>query len=230
MGVGAGQMNRVNSARIAVEKARRRRARARSARRDAFMPFPDSLEVVRRGRRDRRHPAGRLDARRGGHRRRPTSSAWRWSSPGTATSATREGLRRSSQATDLGARPSPETKAPMACRSAVERCPLSSSERRLAGHRRSSRSSRRGLRTSRFRLRCASTCWRARRACGPSGSTPCAATQGRRGEELAALRGRNRLHRTSGASHAHPRDGSRDPSSRSNATSPTSCTCRRSTS
>ena len=44
IGVGAGQMNRVNSARIAVEAAG---AKARDAvcASDAFMPFPDTLEV-----------------------------------------------------------------------------------------------------------------------------------------------------------------------------------------
>ena len=68
MGVGAGQMNRVNSARIAVDAGGRERASAPCARVDAFMPFPDSLEVVRRRRRDRGHPAGRLGARRGVHR------------------------------------------------------------------------------------------------------------------------------------------------------------------
>jgi phosphoribosylaminoimidazolecarboxamide formyltransferase/IMP cyclohydrolase len=45
VGVGAGQMSRVDSARIAVEKAGDRAAGAVAAS-DAFMPFPDSLEVV----------------------------------------------------------------------------------------------------------------------------------------------------------------------------------------
>jgi phosphoribosylaminoimidazolecarboxamide formyltransferase/IMP cyclohydrolase len=44
VGVGAGQMNRVNSARIAVEQAGEH-ARGAVAASDAFMPFPDSLEV-----------------------------------------------------------------------------------------------------------------------------------------------------------------------------------------
>ena len=44
MGVGAGQMNRVDSARSpSRRRARRRRAPSRAS--DAFMPFPDSLEV-----------------------------------------------------------------------------------------------------------------------------------------------------------------------------------------
>ena len=45
VGVGAGQMNRVNSARIAVAQAGQDAAGAVCAS-DAFMPFPDSLEVV----------------------------------------------------------------------------------------------------------------------------------------------------------------------------------------
>ncbi|MDY0087592.1 MAG: bifunctional phosphoribosylaminoimidazolecarboxamide formyltransferase/IMP cyclohydrolase [Coriobacteriia bacterium] len=44
IGVGAGQMNRVNSARIACEQAGEQ-ARGAVAASDAFMPFPDSLEV-----------------------------------------------------------------------------------------------------------------------------------------------------------------------------------------
>ncbi|MDO9175522.1 MAG: bifunctional phosphoribosylaminoimidazolecarboxamide formyltransferase/IMP cyclohydrolase, partial [Actinomycetota bacterium] len=44
VGVGAGQMNRVNSARIAVEQAGEL-ARGAVAASDAFMPFADSLEV-----------------------------------------------------------------------------------------------------------------------------------------------------------------------------------------
>jgi phosphoribosylaminoimidazolecarboxamide formyltransferase/IMP cyclohydrolase len=45
VGVGAGQMNRVNSARIAVEQAGESAVGSVCAS-DAFMPFPDSLEVV----------------------------------------------------------------------------------------------------------------------------------------------------------------------------------------
>jgi phosphoribosylaminoimidazolecarboxamide formyltransferase/IMP cyclohydrolase len=44
VGVGAGQMSRVDSARIAVEKAGEK-ARGAVCASDAFMPFPDSLEV-----------------------------------------------------------------------------------------------------------------------------------------------------------------------------------------
>jgi phosphoribosylaminoimidazolecarboxamide formyltransferase/IMP cyclohydrolase len=45
VGVGAGQMNRVNSARIAVEAAGEKAAGSVCAS-DAFLPFPDTLEVV----------------------------------------------------------------------------------------------------------------------------------------------------------------------------------------
>jgi phosphoribosylaminoimidazolecarboxamide formyltransferase/IMP cyclohydrolase len=45
VGVGAGQMSRVDSAQIAIEKAGER-AHGAVAASDAFMPFPDSLEVV----------------------------------------------------------------------------------------------------------------------------------------------------------------------------------------
>jgi phosphoribosylaminoimidazolecarboxamide formyltransferase/IMP cyclohydrolase len=45
IGVGAGQMNRVNSARIAVEQAGEQ-AQGAVAASDAFLPFPDTLEVV----------------------------------------------------------------------------------------------------------------------------------------------------------------------------------------
>ena len=45
VGIGAGQMNRVNSARIAVEAAGEK-VRGSVCASDAFMPFPDSLEVV----------------------------------------------------------------------------------------------------------------------------------------------------------------------------------------
>jgi phosphoribosylaminoimidazolecarboxamide formyltransferase/IMP cyclohydrolase len=45
VGVGAGQMSRVDSAKIAVEKAGEK-AKGAVCASDAFMPFPDSLEVV----------------------------------------------------------------------------------------------------------------------------------------------------------------------------------------
>jgi phosphoribosylaminoimidazolecarboxamide formyltransferase / IMP cyclohydrolase len=45
VGVGAGQMSRVDSARLAVEKAGQDRARGSVCASDAFYPFPDALEV-----------------------------------------------------------------------------------------------------------------------------------------------------------------------------------------
>jgi phosphoribosylaminoimidazolecarboxamide formyltransferase / IMP cyclohydrolase len=45
LGIGAGQPNRVDSARIAVEKARQPLAKSAVAS-DAFLPFPDTLEVA----------------------------------------------------------------------------------------------------------------------------------------------------------------------------------------
>jgi phosphoribosylaminoimidazolecarboxamide formyltransferase / IMP cyclohydrolase len=45
VGVGAGQMSRVDSARLAVDKAGRERARGAVCASDAFFPFPDALEV-----------------------------------------------------------------------------------------------------------------------------------------------------------------------------------------
>ncbi len=45
VGVGAGQMSRVDSARLAVEKAGPERARGAVCASDAFYPFPDGLEV-----------------------------------------------------------------------------------------------------------------------------------------------------------------------------------------
>ncbi|MBX3031353.1 MAG: bifunctional phosphoribosylaminoimidazolecarboxamide formyltransferase/IMP cyclohydrolase [Chloroflexi bacterium] len=45
VGVGAGQMSRVDSARLAVDKAGLERARGAVCASDAFFPFPDALEV-----------------------------------------------------------------------------------------------------------------------------------------------------------------------------------------
>jgi len=46
VGVGMGQVNRVDSARLAVERAGDGRARGSVAASDAFFPFPDGLEVL----------------------------------------------------------------------------------------------------------------------------------------------------------------------------------------
>ena len=68
VGVGAGQMSRVDSARLAVDKAGPERARGAVCASDAFFPFPDALEVcAAAGVTAFAHP-GRLEARRRGHR------------------------------------------------------------------------------------------------------------------------------------------------------------------
>ncbi len=46
VGIGMGQVNRVDSARLAVERAGEERVRGASAASDAFFPFPDGLEVL----------------------------------------------------------------------------------------------------------------------------------------------------------------------------------------
>ena len=69
VGVGAGQMSRVDSARLAVAKAGPERARGAVCASDAFYPFPDAARCVSR----RCHcvrPARRIDPRRGGDRGR----------------------------------------------------------------------------------------------------------------------------------------------------------------
>jgi phosphoribosylaminoimidazolecarboxamide formyltransferase/IMP cyclohydrolase len=72
IGVGAGQMSRVNSARIAAIKAEHAGLEVRGAvmASDAFFPFRDGIDNAGRRGASRGHPARRLDARRGGHRRR----------------------------------------------------------------------------------------------------------------------------------------------------------------
>ena len=71
IGVGAGQMSRINSARIAGNQGRTRRP-ARNRRgmaSDAFFPFRDGIDAASEGRHQRGDPARRIDARRRGHRR-----------------------------------------------------------------------------------------------------------------------------------------------------------------
>ncbi|HET6856856.1 MAG TPA: bifunctional phosphoribosylaminoimidazolecarboxamide formyltransferase/IMP cyclohydrolase, partial [Streptomyces sp.] len=46
VGVGMGQVNRVDSAKLAVERAGEERARGAYAASDAFFPFPDGLEIL----------------------------------------------------------------------------------------------------------------------------------------------------------------------------------------
>ena len=71
LGVGAGQMSRVDAVRIAVEKARELGHSLEGAvlASDAFFPFADGPRARARGGHRRDHPAGRLEARRRGRRR-----------------------------------------------------------------------------------------------------------------------------------------------------------------
>jgi phosphoribosylaminoimidazolecarboxamide formyltransferase/IMP cyclohydrolase len=46
VGVGMGQVNRVDSCKLAVERAGEERARGSYAASDAFFPFPDGVEVI----------------------------------------------------------------------------------------------------------------------------------------------------------------------------------------
>ena len=64
VGVGAGQMSRVDSVHMAVAQGRRARRRARCWRRDAFFPFRDNVDEAATAGRDGDRAAGRLDARR----------------------------------------------------------------------------------------------------------------------------------------------------------------------
>ena len=61
VGVGMGQVNRVDSCRLAVERAGERAAGSVAAS-DAFFPFADGAAGADRRRRDGDRPAGRLDA------------------------------------------------------------------------------------------------------------------------------------------------------------------------
>ena len=66
IGIGAGQMSRVDSAFLAVHKARQAGHDPAGSvlASDGFFPFADSIEQAAGGRRDRHHPARRLRARR----------------------------------------------------------------------------------------------------------------------------------------------------------------------
>ena len=46
VGIGMGQVNRVDSCRLAVERAGAERAKGAVAASDAFFPFPDGLEIL----------------------------------------------------------------------------------------------------------------------------------------------------------------------------------------
>ena len=102
VGIGAGQMSRVDSARIAARKARGCRAGSGLAgaahqglggRLGCLLPLRRRPARRDRGRRHRRDPAGRLDARRRGDRRRRRRTASPWCSPACGTSGIRTGVR-----------------------------------------------------------------------------------------------------------------------------------------
>ena len=93
VGVGMGQVNRVDSARLAVARAGDRAAGSVAAS-DAFFPFADGLQVLHRRRRARRRRsrAARSATRRSSPpRRRPASPS---TSPAPATSSTDSGSFR----------------------------------------------------------------------------------------------------------------------------------------
>ena len=94
VGIGAGQQNRLDSARIAVEKAAGRAAGGACAS-DAFFPFRDGVDAVAASGVRGGHPARRFRPRRGGHRRR------RRARPG-------HGLHRRAPLPPLSSEPAPD--------------------------------------------------------------------------------------------------------------------------
>ena len=92
IGIGAGQMSRVDSVRIALEKAAEHGHDTTGAvlASDAFFPFADGPQLALEAGRDGDHPAGRLEARRRGGRGRRQAPARRWCSRTAATSGTSE--------------------------------------------------------------------------------------------------------------------------------------------
>ena len=90
VGIGAGQMSRVDSVRLAIDKARAAGSSLLGAAlaSDAFFPFSDGPQLARRRGGHRDHPAGRLQARPRRRRRPPTPPGSAWSSRTAATSST----------------------------------------------------------------------------------------------------------------------------------------------
>jgi phosphoribosylaminoimidazolecarboxamide formyltransferase/IMP cyclohydrolase len=80
VGIGAGQMSRVDSVRLAIEKAPREHSEGAAMASDAFFPFADGPQLGDRGRRHRDHPARRLAGATTRSSRRPTRPGSRWSS------------------------------------------------------------------------------------------------------------------------------------------------------
>ena len=95
VGIGAGQMSRVDSVRLAIEKARTAGTdlAGSALASDAFFPFSDGPQLAVDAGVDVHHPAGRLASATPRSSRRRTPPASRWSSPTAATSSTRHGRR-----------------------------------------------------------------------------------------------------------------------------------------
>ena len=90
LGIGAGQMSRVDASRIAIWKAKDAglSLAGSAVASDAFFPFPDGLiAAAEAGATCAIQPGGSV-ARQGSHRRRRTSAASPWSSPASAISGT----------------------------------------------------------------------------------------------------------------------------------------------
>ena len=87
VGIGAGQQNRGDAGRSPPRRPTVGPPGGACASR-RVLPVPRRPRRGRRRRRDRRDPAGRLDPRRRGDRRRQRARASPWSSPASATSAT----------------------------------------------------------------------------------------------------------------------------------------------
>ena len=106
IGIGAGQMSRVDAVRIALEKARELGHSLDGAvlASDAFFPFADGPQLALDAGVVRARPAGRLEARRRGDRGGVEPPARRWSSPTAATSGTEQLQGRNTGRRDPSAR------------------------------------------------------------------------------------------------------------------------------
>ena len=106
IGIGAGQMSRVDAVRIAVEKARELGHDTRGAvlASDAFFPFADGVQLALDAGDRGDRAAGRLPARRRGGRGRRRRPERRWSSRAAATSGTSRTRRPGDARTAYGTR------------------------------------------------------------------------------------------------------------------------------